>query len=120
MGKYTKGYIELKIKQCNHLVNGATSENQKEIYQDYLDFWTNKLESIDSNNWIEPKKDEGIIKSTLLDGELRKAIAGEDDDWEVKEATNFRIKFPNKKAYYKRDGTVHKTKAFIEFLNLKE
>ena len=98
MGKYTKGYIELKIKQCNHLVNGATSENQKEIYQDYLDFWESKLEAIDSNNWIEP----------------------EDDNWEVKEATEFKVKFPNKKAYYKRDGTVHKTKAFIEFLNLKE
>ena len=38
-----KAYIKKKIENCQGLVDTATSEDQKKIYQGYLDFWTKKL-----------------------------------------------------------------------------
>ena len=40
---HTKEYLNWKISNCQRLVENATSEEQKKIYQGYLDFWTGKL-----------------------------------------------------------------------------
>ena len=85
-------YINRKIAKCQKLVDNATSEAQKEIYQGYLDYWITK-----SNRKTDTETGERV--STPL----------------TKEA-EFKFQFPNKNAYYTRDGITHKTKAFKEFL----
>lgn len=99
-------YIAKKLFQCKELVKNAISEAQKEIYQEYLEFWQEKAKNIKIHSHEPEPEIEVIIKP-------------EDDDWEVKEAANFKVKFPDKKAYYKRDGVVYKTRAFTEFLKSK-
>ena len=82
-----KAYIDRKIEQCQGLVETATSDAQKKIYQKYLDFWISKS---------EPKGAE-VLERTLAD--------------------EFEEKYAPKQAYYNRDGKKNKTKAFKEYLN---
>jgi len=78
------------IERRKVLVETATSEAQREIYQGYLEFWQRKIAveigSIIEDLIVEQREEE------------------------------FKLQFPNKNAYYTRDGITHKTKAFKEFL----
>ncbi|KKM73163.1 hypothetical protein LCGC14_1413260 [marine sediment metagenome] len=89
-----KSYITLKIKNCKNLIENATSDDQIEIYEGYLLFWRKKLTPIVKK--IDSKNDE------IYD----------DRDY----ATEFEIENPLRKAYYKRDGKLIKTKRFKEYL----
>lgn len=98
-------YIARKIHMCKELVDNATSEAQKEIYQGYLEFWQHKHKNIIINQRIESKDEvESIIE----------------DLTEVQKAAEFELKYAPKKAYYNRDGKTHETKAFKEFLISKQ
>ena len=57
-----KDYVNKKIENCQELVNNATSEAQKEIYQSYLDLWTKKL----------PVKDRPEAKAKKAEAEQKK------------------------------------------------
>lgn len=37
-----EGYVEKKIHNCMELVENATSNAQREVYQGYLEFWQDK------------------------------------------------------------------------------
>lgn len=57
MAKYTKEYVEWKISNCKKLVETATSDAQAEVYQGYLDFWTEKLPKKDRPEVIAEKEE---------------------------------------------------------------
>jgi len=57
-----KDYINRKIENCQGLVDTATSEDQKKVYQGYLDFWTEKLPKKDRPEEIAAKEDARIKK----------------------------------------------------------
>jgi deoxyribodipyrimidine photolyase len=96
--------VNRKIKNCQELVDNATSEDQKKIYRGYLDFW---------KNWkaAEKKKPKEVIPEKI---ELLEVID------EVPPEAEFKRNFPNKQAYYSRNGEMHMTKAFKEYLNKTE
>lgn len=102
MANYAKDYINRKIENCENLVENASSQEQKEIYQEYLVFWQRYLPLILSKEipTIPAKKSE----ETIVD------IADQYADV-------FEFENAPKQAYYKRDGKTHKTKAFKEYLN---
>ncbi len=81
-------YIPRKIKNCKDLISNATSEAQKEAYREYLDKWIKRL---DEYGEIDPV-------DRALDDQL------------------YEKKFPNKRAYYKRNGKYQKTRGYKEFL----
>jgi len=83
-------YILRKISKCKGLIDTAISEDQKEIYQGYLEFWQKKVAN-----------------------EIKAVI---EDLTEAQKAEEFELKYPPKKAYYNRDGKTHISKAFKEFL----
>ncbi len=95
MIKLNQDYINLKIVNCKELVKNATSEAQAEIYIGYLEFWQKKL---------KPKK-------TYPDVEYNSVVYNDANYIE-----QYMAKFPNKKAYYKRNGKSYKTRGFKEFL----
>jgi len=51
-----KAYINLKIENCDKLILGATSDEQKEIYQGYREHWIGKLTEKDNPDIIAAKK----------------------------------------------------------------
>jgi deoxyribodipyrimidine photolyase len=97
-----KDYVNRKIEKCEKLVKAATSEDQKKIYQGYLDYW---------NNFLDPDPEP------LLQKKLREAKEAIDAISLEAEEAEFKTENPNKKAYYSRNGETHITKAFKEFLN---
>ena len=91
-----KEYIKIKIENCNYLIKNSNSPAQKTVYQGYLKFWQKQIPK-------EPKpKDE--IESVI------------DDLTVLQKAEEFEVKFPNKKAYYTREGKTYPTRLFKEFL----
>jgi len=87
--------VNRKIKQCRELMANAISPKQRTIYRGYLQFWQEKITK--SNLKTDTETSERV--STPLTKEAK-----------------FKLQFPNKHAYYTRDGITHKTKAFKEFL----
>ena len=55
-----KTYINLKIENCDKLIIGATSNEQKEIYQGYRDYWIEQLAKKDNPDIIAAKKLEKV------------------------------------------------------------
>ena len=47
-----KDYIDRKVKQCRKLVREATSDAQKKVYKEYLNFWQEKVDP----KPVKPKK----------------------------------------------------------------
>ncbi len=90
-------YINLKIRNCKELIQSSTSEAQKKIYKEYLIFWQAK--NVDP--WGDIPENVGSIIQDLT---------------EAQRAEEFRHKYPNKKAYYKRNGKYLETRRFKEFL----
>lgn len=91
-------YIARKLFQCKELVEAASSEDQKKIYQGYLKFWQEKAKNIK----ITPdpvKKSEDVIV-----------------DIADQHADEFETENAPKQAYYKRNGQWIKTRAFEEYL----
>lgn len=127
-------YIAKKLFQCKELVKNSTSEDQKKIYQGYLEFWQEKAKNIKIHSKIP-------IKEALKEAEKPEPIEVETsepetmgDNWkglnkmidaipqwtaeeELVKAEEFEATYPNKHAYLRRNGEVLKTKAFKEFLN---
>lgn len=58
----SKEYVKLKVKNCQRLVDNATSEAQKEIYQIYLDQWTKKLPAKERPEAIAKREDAKVKK----------------------------------------------------------
>jgi len=50
-------YVDKKVLKCQVLVDNATSEAQREVYQGYLDFWTKKLPKAQRPEIIAKKED---------------------------------------------------------------
>lgn len=95
-----KAYIEAKISKCIRLVENATSEAQREIYQGYLDHWKSfdkKSSIVEVSPGVTEKSEETIVDI---------------NDY----ADIFEIENAPKQAYYKRNGQWIKTKAFKEYL----
>lgn len=57
-----KAYIKKKIENCQGLVDNATSDAQREVYQGYLDFWTEKLPKSQRPDIIAEKLAASLIK----------------------------------------------------------
>ena len=108
-----KDYVNRKIEKCEKLVEAATSEDQKKIYQGYLDYWNNFQEGYEENGYIIKTRKK---RPDLLDEVLETKPIDFTID-EVSYANMFEIEHAPKKAYYSRGGETHKTKAFKEFLN---
>lgn len=84
----SKTYINDKIKQCEDLIQKASSDAQANVYKKYFDFW---------------------LEASKLDFNSKKI--------NIKEAkAAFNLKFPNKKSHYKRNDKLYRTKSFKEFL----
>ena len=71
---HTKEYINLKISNCQRLVDEAISEDQKKAYQGYLDFWTEKL----------PKKEQPEVIAKKEEIKAKKEIEKEAKAFELK------------------------------------
>ena len=106
-----EGYVERKIHMCIELVENATSDAQRKIYQGYLEFWQdkhkNQIISIEKPPEEKPPEEDEI-----------EAII--EDLTEAQKIEEFELKNFPKKAYYNRNGTTNKTKAFQDFLNQSE
>ena len=84
---HTKAYINLKIENCQRLVDNATSEDQEKVYQGYLAFWEEKLpkkerpEEIAKKAEIQAKKGEDVAakEAEKLAVELAEADKAEKD-----------------------------------------
>ncbi len=98
-----KEYIKIKIENCKYLISNANSAAQKAVYQGYLELWQEKAKNIK----IHPSKP-------------KKEPPEEPEEEEVDYESMFKIKYPNKNAYYIRDGRRYSTKLFIEFLKSSE
>jgi len=114
MVDYTKDYINRKIENCEKLIITAISEDQRIIYQEYCDFWTEKLDK-------SKKSTPGPVveKSEETMGDIWKDVNKMIDtiiEPEADHAVIFEADNPNKQAYYNRGGETHKTKAFKEYL----
>ncbi len=92
-----KNYITKKIINCLDLINNATSDAQREVYQGYLELWQKRLEKS-----TPPLKD----------------VVEYDDD--ITDEAKYKLEFPNRKAYYTKDGNLQKTRGFTEFLKSLE
>lgn len=92
-------YITRKLYQCKDLVEAASSEDQKKIYQGYLEFWQEKAKNIKITPDPVKKSEEVIV------------------DLADHHAHEFEIENAPKQAYYKRNGQWIRTKAFEEYLN---
>lgn len=129
-----KSEIEEIIKRREILVENATSEAQREIYQGYLEFWQEKLGVKPEPELVDTAEVDEIITPIVAEIEkpeevyldhLEEALTPllEDDSTIIHEELRksyeelFKLEYPNKQAYYNRDGQKLKTKAFIEFLN---
>lgn len=126
MTKYTDDYIEMKISRCRGLVENATSDAQREIYQGYLDFWekwktaekkTEAKEEPMGVVWLD-ESEEGYKRTELTEKNI--LTSSLDKSIEVDYESEFKRDFPNKQAYYSRNGEMHITKAFKEYLNKTE
>jgi len=53
-----KAYINLKVKNCDKLIIGATSDEQRNIYQGYRDYWIDKLPKTQNPDVIAAKEAE--------------------------------------------------------------
>jgi len=119
-----KAYINRKIRICKELVETSTSEDQKKIYQEYLDYWSTK-----EHMEVDLKNAERIVQELepLLQKKLREAKE-EIEEIELEAIDNFdtidnetelefKAENPNKRAFYSRNGEMHITKAYKEFLN---
>jgi len=107
-------YIARKLFQCEELVKNSTSEEQKKIYQGYLEFWQEKAKNIKIHSKIP-------IKESFKEVEPEPIEVVEEPQWTAEEellrAEEFEATYPNKHAYLRRNGEILKTKAFKEFLN---
>ena len=116
-----EGYVERKIHMCIELVKNAISEAQKAVYQGYLESWQEKHK----NQIISIKPPENVMSRksrtrVCRDNEEEPEVIEESRiEPKIAEA-EFKRKFPNKKAYYKRNGKTQITKAFKEFLISKQ
>ena len=126
-------YIAKKLFQCKELVENSTSEEQKKIYQGYLEFWQEKAKNIKIHSKIpikgpikEPLKEiekpesiEVVIPELEVEPEPEKVTEEPQRtaDEELLRAEEFEATYPNKHAYLRRNGEILKTKAFKEFLN---
>ena len=125
-------YIAKKLFQCKELVENSTSEEQKKIYQGYLEFWQEKAKNIKIHSKIpikeslkEAEKPEPIVvlTQTPIEEEVgpESVEVIEEPQWtaeeELSRAEEFEATYPNKHAYLRRNGEILKTKAFKEFLN---
>jgi len=103
-----KSDIEEIIERRKVLVETATSEDQKKIYQGYLEFWQEKLGGKPVGKVAEPvvETEELIDDPTGVHEQLKESYE-----------ELFKLENPNKQAYYIREGKKLKTKAYTEFLN---
>ena len=97
-----KEYIKIKIENCNYLIKNANSAAQKTVYQGYLKFWQKQIPKEPKPKEEPPEVDE---VETIIE-----------DLTEIQKAEEFEVKFPNRKAYYTREGKTYPTKAFQEFI----
>lgn len=109
MSKYAKEYINKKIENCEKLIEAASSEDQKKVYQEYLDFWRKSDKSKKPRTDPVIKKSEEFL-SSMSELKIFKEIETEDAD-------KFELDNAPKQAYYKRNGQWVRTKAFEEYLN---
>ena len=98
-----KKYIARKISNCKKLIEAASSEDQKKIYQGYLDYWKtfDKSKKIPREIPPDPAKESEEVIVDIAD----------------QYADIFEIENAPKQAYYKRSGQWIRTKAFEEYLN---
>lgn len=83
--KHTKEYINQKISNCQRLVDESKLDAQREIYQGYLDFWSEKLPKAQRPEVIaKTEKDAEIaaeiaevIEQEKIAQEEREAVAAE-------------------------------------------
>ena len=123
-------YIKIKIENCNYLIENANSPAQKIIYQGYLKFWKEKLDekppeikkTVQDVKSISDFKFEIKLKSPKEPKpkeeppEVDEVETIIEDLTEIQRAEEYIVKFPNRKAYYTREGKRYPTKLFQEFL----
>lgn len=105
--------IEEIIERRKVLVETATSEAQKEIYQESLEYWEGLIKG-------KPKPEPEPVWGPAEEAKItivRKDPDGVHEQLKKSYEELFKLEYPNKQAYYNRDGQKLKTKAFIEFLN---
>lgn len=133
-------YINKKISNIEKLLLNCT-EDQKPIYQEYLEFWKEKIpkskektdaETIEGEGNPLITTDEPPILEVTVDVNTGEVIDVKEADepeeiidiiepeLEALQAELFETTFPNKRAYLRRNGDLLKTKAFKEFLISKE
>jgi hypothetical protein len=76
--KSNKDYINRKIKNCDNLIIEATSNEQKEVYIKYREFWIEKLPKALDPDLIAEKAEASRIKKEKaelrrIENEKRKA-----------------------------------------------
>ena len=121
-----KEYIIKKIENCKMLVETATSEVQREIYQGYLDFWKgHDAEAVAAEKKLiaeaEVKKIQEELARKKAAEELEKVIELVEisPEQEIQFAEEFETINPNKRAYRYSDGEKLQTNAFEEFIKSK-
>lgn len=143
-----KKYINKKISNIENLLLDCT-EDQRPIYQGYLEFWQEKIPKSNEKPDAETDGEESNLPTETLDAEeepespkelekeeaeiieeavpeVNEEIMVEEDpepQWtleqEVHYAEEFETTYPNKHAYLRRNGELLRTKAFKEFLKSK-
>jgi len=63
-------YVDKKVLKCQGLVDNATSDEQKKLYQGYLDFWTKKLPKAQRPEIITKKEEAKAEKILEENAEL--------------------------------------------------
>ena len=97
----SKEYKNRKIENCEKLIANATSDAQKEIYQRYLDFWTEKLPKKDRPNEIAKKEEAERKKLEIAAAKKdeQERIEKEKEEAKLKEAAEIKAtKIAAKKA----------------------
>jgi len=126
--EYTDNYVNTKIENCQRLVDEAISDAQREVYQEYLDFWKKwKTSEKKVSREDQPLEVSGNEKTDMGNSfeesepvqSLRESNSKSPEP-EVDYETEFKKEFPGKQAYYNRNGKTHITKAFREFLNQEQ
>ena len=96
---HTKEYLNWKISNCQRLVENATSEEQKKIYQGYLDFWTGKLPKTQRPEVIAQKAEKKAQKLLEEKAELaRLELIKRAEEEEVFEAERIELEKAAKRA----------------------
>ena len=133
MSKNDNEYVKRKIENCKGLIDNATSDAQREIYQGYLDYWKGLNDEVADEIAKREKAEQlAVAKAELEKIQAEEARKKADADLEIitKLATvtpgrenflaeEFEGENPNKHAYRYKDGEKIKTSAFIEFITTK-